>query len=172
MARQRITDMQSEVKKQEVKTTKALPEHQNVDNPVGNVDNLTNYSVRLTTMAEDYYEVSETLKPLEEQKKDLSSRIKDLMISNSISLFNTPKVTATIRETVKSSFIEELLIDTIKKLGVEGIIKTREYVDMSALESAIYKGAINGADLAQCQTETLTRSLYVTKLKIKKQEEE
>lgn len=165
MVRQRLIDMQDEIKQQEVKSSKVLENLTNVGNSVDNVDNSSDPLICLASMAETYYDVSQQINPLEEQKKDLSTKIKCLMKSNNLSSYDTSKVNVTIREIVKSGFVEELLLDTIKKLGVPDIIKTREYVDMQALETALYKGEINGTELVDCQTETVTQALYVKKVK-------
>ena len=52
-------------------------------------------------------------------------------------------------------------------MKIRGVVKKKEYVDMDALENAIYNGKINAAELASCQTKKEVVTLKVTKLKRK-----
>ena len=95
-----------------------------------------------------------------------NAAIKELMLEANLPEVITPdglKATCSISE--KESFVEDALIDKIKSLGVTGIIKKKEYVDMEALENAIYHGQLNAAELASCQEKKQVITLRVTKLK-------
>lgn len=95
-----------------------------------------------------------------------NAAIKAIMLEEELTELTTEdgiKATCTISE--KESFVEDALIDKIKSLGVEGIVKQREYVDMEALENAIYHGQINAAELASCQEKKQVVTLRVSRAK-------
>ncbi len=74
---------------------------------------------------------------------------------------------------VKESMNEAKLIEVLKQNGIEAPIKTREYVDMDALEAYLYNNAPS-ADLARqletCRTTTETVQLRLSKTKVPKGE--
>ena len=63
---------------------------------------------------------------------------------------------------------EELLIAMLQKHKIEGVIKTKEYVDMDALENYLYNNepsAELAADLAKCKSDTEVIQLRISKAK-------
>lgn len=95
-----------------------------------------------------------------------NAAIKEIMLKENVTEIITDdgiKATCSIAE--KESFVEDALIEKIKSLGVKGIIKKKEYVDMEALENAIYHGKLNAAELATCQEKKQVVTLRVTKAK-------
>lgn len=81
------------------------------------------------------------------------------------------KVTCSVRETVTMDEDKLLaLLQDVKFKGKSKIIKTKKYVDMDALESAIYSGAITQDLLVQmdkCRERKETVALRITKVKEK-----
>lgn len=116
-----------------------------------------------------------TNKDLEKEYKDLAStentRIKAIMEELDISECedaegnNVAKVT----EQKKETFIEERLIQFLKDNGyAKDIVKTKEYVDMDALESAIYHEVIPESvvkEMADCKETKITKVLRISKKK-------
>ena len=102
-----------------------------------------------------------------EADKD-NARIKEQMSKLGLKNFVVGDNKVDIRVSETSSFIEEALIEKIKELKVEGVIKLKEYVDNEALENALYDGTIKPADLASTQTTKRTVALYLTKAKKEK----
>lgn len=95
-----------------------------------------------------------------------NAAIKEIMLQEKLSEMTTKdgiKATCSISE--KESFVEDALIEKIKSLGVKGIIKKKEYVDMEALENAIYHGQLNAAELASCQEKKQVVTLRVSRAK-------
>lgn len=84
--------------------------------------------------------------------KKYNAQIKTIMRENNLSEVSTKDVKITLSVQHRQSFIEEALIQKLKDLGVNGVIKQKEYVDMDALENAIYNGEVNAAMLASCQS--------------------
>ena len=84
-----------------------------------------------------------------------NAQIKEIMVKEKLTEFvTTDGIKATCSVTHKQKFDEDCLISIIKGLGVEGIIKQKEYVDMDALENAIYNGQVCAADLVSAQEST------------------
>lgn len=93
-------------------------------------------------------------------------KIKSIFAENEIDEYEAGKVIAKVSIREKNDFNESALISKIKQLKMsKGIIKRKEYVDMEALENAIYKGDINAIDLADCQTKKEVAVLVVSKIK-------
>lgn len=66
--------------------------------------------------------------------------------------------------TERYEFNEDALIDKVKALGLEKeLVRTKEYVDMSALESAIYSGKINAIEFEDCRVKKEVFTLRVKK---------
>lgn len=80
-----------------------------------------------------------------------SAEIKDIMVSNGLTSYEHNGIKASCTVSERLSFNEEKLLDKVRNLGVTDVIKSKEYVDMDALEVAIYNGLINPVDLAECQ---------------------
>lgn len=74
---------------------------------------------------------------------------------------------------VKESMNEAKLIEVLRQNGIDVAIKTREYVDMDALEAYLYNN-IPSADLARqlegCRTTSETVQLRLSKVKSNKGE--
>jgi len=96
--------------------------------------------------------------------------IKAIMKQEGIEEFLTDTAKASITTAVKNDFIEEKLIEVLKDLKIKNIVKKKEYVDMDALEDAIYKGKIDPIALKDCQTSKEVVTLRVTAIKKKKEE--
>ena len=95
-----------------------------------------------------------------------NAAIKEIMLKEKLSEMVTAEgIKATCSISEKESFVEEALIEKIKSLGVKGVVKKKEYVDMEALENAIYNGKLNAAELASCQEKKEVVTLRVSRAK-------
>lgn len=95
-----------------------------------------------------------------------NAAIKAIMLEENIpEVITADGLKATCSISYKESFVEDALIAKIKELGVDGVIKQKEYVDMEALENAIYHGQLNAAELAPCQEKKEVVTLRVSKVK-------
>lgn len=94
-----------------------------------------------------------------------NTRIKEIMIENGINDFETPDLKVTCSTSERLDFVEEALMAYLKENEISDVIKTKEYVDMDALENAIYHGKVKAHELASCQTKKEVITLRVTKLK-------
>lgn len=96
-----------------------------------------------------------------------NKEIKSIMLGAGLREFVVDDIKANCLVSEREDFIEEALIAKLKEMKVPGIVKKKEYVDMDALENAIYNGKIDAAALADCQTKKEVVTLRVTKLKRK-----
>ncbi len=76
------------------------------------------------------------------------------------------KVTNTVSK--RTSFDEERAMEILKSNGITDVIKTREYLDMDALENKLYEGTVPKEVillLDGCRNETEVVTLKCTKVK-------
>lgn len=123
----------------------------------------------LNRLIEEFGEQNEEVKRLKKSTDVLNVQIKEILSKAENRTVDTKRFTATYSESVSESFDEERLLEKLRAMGVEGVIKTKEYVDMDALEDAIYNGAVAGSDLADCKVTKITPKLVV---KVRKQKKE
>ena len=95
--------------------------------------------------------------------------IKEMMHSLNINEFSTNAGTAKITEQTKETFIEDALIEFLKKNDIANdIVKTKEYDDFDALESAIYHEKISQdlvKQMTSCKETKTTTVLRISKKK-------
>jgi hypothetical protein len=112
-----------------------------------------------------YYEHNELVKKHKKVADKANREIKETMAEQGIAEFATNGLVAKVSVSERVDLMEEVLMDKIKELGIKGIIKTKEYIDTEALETALYNGLINPAMLAQAQTKKEVVTLRVMKEK-------
>ncbi len=103
---------------------------------------------------------ADSYKKLAEQD---NAEIKSIMLKEKLDTFTAGGWTASCTVSEKEALNEEGLIAYLKKNKVKGLIKKREYIDMDALESAIYKGEIDAAALAPYQEKKEVVTLRIKK---------
>ena len=93
-------------------------------------------------------------KKMDELKKECDADnklIKKILLNKKLSEYKAGKTSVNISSYEKISFDEDMLIAKIKELGVKGLIKTREYVDMTLLELAILDKRLDAKKITKCQ---------------------
>lgn len=132
-------------------------------------NNQNNLNSDLALLIESYIENKQNEKIYKDNASVENTQIKELMKSLNLSEFSTALGTATITEQKSETFIEEALIEFLKKNNVASdIVKTKEYVDFDALESAIYHERISPElvkEMASCKE---TKTTTVLRIKQKK----
>lgn len=121
---------------------------------------------KLKTLINDFADKNKLFKSVEKECNNLKSDIKGIMSDMKITDFDTGDYTAVLPTVTKETVDEELLIPFIKNLNIRGIVKKKEYVDMDALEKAIYSGKISQENLIE-MNKYKTSSSYTT-LRVKK----
>ena len=119
----------------------------------------------LTELIDNYGETKAQLDIVKKDAELMNSEIKKLMTAGSLETVSGSEFKATCKEIKSESFNEDKLLIKLKELGVEGCIKTKEYVDMEELESAIYNGEIEPTKLAECKEVKTQLRLTISKLK-------
>lgn len=122
----------------------------------------------LKNLINDYAEQNSLFNATKKVVDRLKSEIKEAFSESKISEFDTGDFTAVISNVEKQSFNEELMIPIIKTFGVRGVVKKKEYVDMDALEKAIYSGKITAEQVLQldkCKETTSSQRLTIKKNK-------
>jgi len=125
----------------------------------------------LKTLVPLYYENKTSLDFYKKQCDAQNSEIKKLMAEQKIKDFEADGVTVKYIIQNKESMDESRLIQVLKKGGYSDIIKTREYVDMDALENALYHDTIDKdtiVEMDKCRECKEVVQLRVSKKKEKK----
>ena len=105
--------------------------------------------------------------------KEENEQIKAKLVELGENEYSTGGYTVKRIVAVKESMNEAKLLEVLRQNGIEVAIKTREYVDMDALEAYLYNN-MPSEDLARqlesCRTTTETVQLRLSKAKAKKGE--
>lgn len=121
----------------------------------------------LDELVKSYYQNKLDLDSYDKICKDENAKIKAKMSEIDSSDYEVDGLVVKIIDQDRSSFNEEKLLSVAKSLNLD-IIKTREYVDMDALESLIYNGKLSKEDmlkLNECKEEKIVKTLKVTRKK-------
>lgn len=100
-----------------------------------------------------------------------NKKIKDMMANANLKNYNTDKYKATYIVSDRTTIDEVRLIGIVHMNNLPdslGIIKTREYIDEDALESAIYEGEISEEvmkQISECMIKKEVVSLKLTRQK-------
>ena len=103
-----------------------------------------------------------------------NAKIKDLMLEAGEDEHDVGDLNAKRIVVEKETINEEKLLYILYKYNIPNVIKTKEYVDMDALESYLYNNEVSTefiTDLAKCKSKTEIVQLRVTKKKSKKDKE-
>lgn len=98
------------------------------------------------------------------EKEEIKNQMKEL--DSDAESYGGFKVTRSVSK--RESFNEEKALNILKNHGLLNAIKTREYIDMDALENEIYQGSISNdvlLELDECRSETEVVTLKCTKTK-------
>ena len=140
-----------------------------IDTEVTPNDKISDLTDDLATLIESYILNKENEKIYKDNASVENTQIKEIMHSRNITEFSTNSGTATITEQQKETFIEDALIEFLKKNNIaDDIVKTKEYVDFDALESAIYHEKISQdlvKKMASCKETKTTTVLRISKKK-------
>lgn len=136
--------------------------------------NLTEDPTTELSLEELIPEYAENKSELDSYKKICdkeNAQIKDLMLAQGLDEKDAGGYTAKRSVSVRETLNEAKLMEVLKKYNVPGIIKTKEYVDMDALEAYLYGADMLSTafatDLEACKekTEIVTLRVSVTKKK-------
>lgn len=103
--------------------------------------------IELKDLVDSYAKHNSEYNHLKKVVKDEGDEIKQRFLADDISKFEGDGFSVSMSTRVTETLIEDKLLVLLKNSDIEPevlskIVKTREYIDMDALESAIYKGDI------------------------------
>lgn len=126
--------------------------------------------VILEEVVNKYFDVNAQYQTADANKKIYNKMVKDLFKDNNITKYTTESgVKASVSVQHKIKFDEEKLLSYVKTLNIPNIVKTQEYVDMDALESAIYNGQIDASKLQEFKEDKIVEVLKCTKPEVLKE---
>lgn len=123
---------------------------------------------QLSDLIPSYYQNKSELDSYKKIVDNENELIKSQMQELSTKNYTVNGLTAKISTQRRESFNEEKLLNVLKSINIDGIVKTKEYVDMDALEDAIYSNKIPKDDLLRlnaCKDVKEVQILKVTKEK-------
>lgn len=100
-----------------------------------------------------------------------NTQIKELMVNEDLTEKTVGDWTAKYSVTTRESFNEDKLLQVCQIAGIKEVIKTKEYIDMEALESAIYNGKISEElllEIDKCREVKEVPTLMISKKKVKR----
>ena len=109
---------------------------------------------QLNELASEYLQVCADYTAIETKKKALGSVIKTMLDTFGIKKYvsdDNISLSMSVRQNV--SFDEDLLLNECKSFDIDGLVKTKEYVDMEVLESALYNDGSLKENIKKCQIE-------------------
>lgn len=113
-----------------------------------------------------FYEDKKLLDNYKKSTDEYNKQIKKDMTDLGKSEFETDDgIIAKLSVQNRESFNDDLLLKKITELDIPGIIKTKQYVDMDALEDAIYNGQLDASELSSCKVVNQVTVLKVSKRK-------
>ena len=122
---------------------------------------------KLKHLVKDYLVNKEREKEFKDAASIQNTQIKVIMSELNIKEFETDNGKVVLSDRKTEDFNEERLIQFLKERGIENdIIKTKEYIDFDALESAIYHDKISGdnlKDMDSCKDVKITQVLRINK---------
>lgn len=125
----------------------------------------------LSNMVSAYADVKAQEKAIKKDVDELNKDIKAAMIEGNISEAHGGGYVATLTEQKREDFDEDKLITLFKKNldtnpELAKCIKTKEYIDMEALENLIYNAEINNnilTEMGKCKVRKVTQVLRIKK---------
>jgi hypothetical protein len=121
---------------------------------------------QLNSLCDEYYDCNQAYKVAETNKKMYTDAIKQIFNENNLNNYTSESgVKASVTTTNRPSYCEDQLIAYLKELGVPDLIKTKEYVDLEALESTIYHAQLDAKALAPFKEDHYIQTLRVSKPK-------
>lgn len=125
----------------------------------------------LSDMVSAYADVKAREKEVKNDVDELNKAIKEAMLEGNLSEAHGGGYVATLTEQKREDFDEDKLIALFKKNldtnpELAKCIKTKEYIDMEALENLIYNAEIDNnivTEMGKCKVEKVTQVLRIKK---------
>ena len=121
-----------------------------------------------TATLKEYYDNKQAYNELKKVCDAQNEYIKNRLLDNDETELTEDGYTAKVSTEVRESFDEDKLILALKSLSIPDVIKTREYVDMDALENYLYNNDIStetANSINACRESKIIHKLYIKKVK-------
>lgn len=116
-----------------------------------------------------YYKDKTTENALKKTNDTRNKQIKELMESIGRSELRIDNLVAKVAEVEKISFDQDMIIQILEDNGFDlhkmGLIKTKEYLDMEALENALFRGQIDPLLISPAQIIEIQKKLTIRETK-------
>lgn len=106
-------------------------------------------TTKLDELMPKYYEHKKSASALKEVIDAENTEIKALLNGIDADEYSGEQFTAKIITKDKTKFNTEKLLETCREFEIDGLIKTREYVDEDVLEQAIYANTFSEEQIAR-----------------------
>ena len=107
---------------------------------------------QLNELSSQFMDVCNEYTSIDNTKKALNTMIKTMMADFGITKFvSDSNVSISMSSRPNITFDEDKLLALCKSLNIEGLVKTKEYVDMDVLESVIYHDSTIKSKLKEVQ---------------------
>lgn len=107
---------------------------------------------QLDELASEYKIVCDEFTAIDAKKKALNSVLKTMLETFGVSKYiSSDNISVTMSVKSNVSFDEDKLLAYCKNLDIFGLVKTKEYVDMTVLEESIYRDPSLKETLKQIQ---------------------
>lgn len=117
----------------------------------------------LNTIITNYYEYNQQYKTLGDTKGMYNNRIKEILEENNLTKYvSKDGYKVSVSTTNKPTYCEDQLLEFLRQFNIPNLIRTKEYIDMSVLEDAIYRGDIDASLLAPFKEDHYTTRLNCT----------
>ena len=117
----------------------------------------------LDELASTYKEICDRFSAVEAEKKAYNGMIKRMMADNDIKKYVSKSgISLSVTTSNRTTYDEDGLLGFARTSDVDGLIITKEYVDMDALESAIYHNKIDRASIKPFIKVTIVEALKCT----------
>ena len=121
--------------------------------------------MQINEMLEEYYRLKERQKRLNAQIDTMNKEIKDYMITNETDKLEAENYKADLKKQEKTTWVEPILIEKLKKIGYNELIKTKEYVDYDLMEKYIYTNQLKITKVKDCMNKIEILTLRVSEVK-------
>lgn len=124
-----------------------------------------NTTKKLNDLVTSYAKKKSAMDALKKEVDADNKAIKTIMEDEELSEYSVDGYEVTYYKAELVSINEELMIEILKKHGVKGVIKKREYVDYDALESLIYHEKVDRKTLRAMDKARDTKEVPTLKIK-------
>lgn len=144
-------------------------------NTISSYEEMEQLEEELDALIPTYGSLDFELKNIKKKADGFKERIKTIVKSLGVKTYRSEDYEITYTEAERVSFKEDKLLTKLKEIVIdknsetfEGLIKTKEYVDMDVLENLLYHNKFDEADISSisdCQEIKIIPTLKVKKVK-------